>query len=320
MSSLAVSAAASKWKGSGKNSGPAIIDAHAHIWSDDTDKYPLAPGLCGKDLWFPSFTIEELLERGSTAGVNRFNLIQMTCYGLDHSYIEDVISANPSRLVGTGIIPAITDVSLPSPERTMKALAKKGIYSFRIRGRSTRPAFDNRQQWMDHPGFEKMFSTGAKHNLILSFLMTPADLTELDRMCGRFPETPVIIDHFCLIGKNNRYFEREIQELCQIARHPRVMIKLGAFYALGMQKPPYRDMLGLIRRVVDAFGPERCMWESDAPLQTKKGHSFKDAVAIIQEHAEFLSDTDKQQILAGTAESLFFRRNSLQTVNSPLKP
>ena len=308
MSGLALAAAAGRG-GRAAPSGPTVIDAHAHVWSPDLHKYPLAPGLTRENLWFPSFTVEELVQRGSRAGVTRYNLIQMTCYGLDHSYILDVIADDPTRFVGTGIVPAVSDVSLPSPDRTMKALARGGIYAFRIRGRSTRPALGNGERWMDHPGFDQMFAAGARHDLCLSFLMTPADLPELDRMCRRFPETPVIIDHFCLIGKQADRVEEETRALCRMARHPRVMLKLGAFYALGKKQPPYLDMLPLIRRLVDAFDPHRCMWESDAPLQTRNGHTIEAAVAVIRDHADFLSSSDKQQILAGTAERLFFRRS-----------
>ena len=155
-----------------------------------------------------------------------------------------------------------------------------------------------------------MFAAGAKHNLALSFLMTPADLPELDRMCRRFGDTPVIIDHFCLIGRQNMFVEDEIKALCRMARHKRVMVKLGAFYGLGKKQPPYLDMLPLIRRVVDAFGPERCMWESDAPLQAKDGNTFEAAVAVIRDHADFLSASDKRQILVKTAEDFFFKRNA----------
>ena len=67
-------------------------------------------------------------------------------------------------------------------------------------------------------------------------------------------------------------------------------------------------MLPLIRRVVGASGPERCVWESDAPKQVKDGHTFETAVTIIRNHADFLSATDKQQILVKTAEDFFFKR------------
>ena len=291
-----------------ENSSPEIVDAHAHVWTSDTMKYPLATGFRKKDVWFPSFSIEELIELQRPVGISRANLIQMTWYGLDHSYILDAIASSPDRFVGTGIVPAITDVSLASPDRAMVDLAMGGIYAFRIRGKSTRPPLANGSQWMDHPGFEKMFTAGAEHNLALSFLMTVDDLPELDRMCKRHPECPVIIDHFCLIGRRRPIIDSEIQTLCRIARYPRVMLKIGAFYALGAETPPYLDMLPLIERVVDAFGPERCMWESDAPLQTKPPHNFEAAVAVIRGHADFLSRSDKDQILFRTAEDFFFNR------------
>ena len=61
-----------------------------------------------------------------------------------------------------------------------------------------------------------------------------------------------------------------------------------------------------------AFGPERCMWESDAPLnrdeKDETEHTFEGSVAIIRDHADFLSASDREQILAKTAEDFFFQR------------
>ena len=285
-----------------------IVDAHVHVWSSDTRQFPLAPGFSNQDLWFPSYSVEEVRRLGAAAEVTRFNLVQMTWYGLDHSYILHAIARDPLHFVGTGIVPAVTDVSLADPGRTMVELARGGIYAFRIRGQSTRPKIDDGPRWMDYSGFEKMFTAGSQHNLALSFLLGPSDLPEIDRMCRRFPQTPIILDHFCRIGRQKILVEKEIQALCKMAQHPRVMVKLGAFYGLGARQPPYLDMLPLVRRVVDAFGPERCMWESDAPLQSRDGHTFGAAVAVIRDHCAFLSQTDKQQILVNTAENFFFRR------------
>lgn len=292
------------------NAAPAagIVDAHVHVWSADTGKYPLAPGFTAKDLWSPSFTAEELRLHADAAGVRRINLVQMTWYGLDHSYILDLIATDPRRYCGTGIVPAMSDVSGPSPDRTMIELSKRGVVAFRVRGKSTRPPLPEMTRWMDHPGYDKMFAAGAKHNLALSFLMSPSDLPELDRMCTRFPETPVIIDHFCLIGRQGRFDGEEVAALVRMARHGRVMVKFGGFYALGAKQPPYLDMLPLIRRLVDAFGPNRCMWESDAPMQAKPPHTYAAALAVIRDHADFLSASDKHRILTKTAEDLFFQR------------
>ncbi len=286
-----------------------IVDAHVHVWTPDTERYPLAPGFTQKDFWFPSFTPDDLARHSQPQGVQRINLIQMTWYGLDHRYILDIIAQQPGNFVGTGIVPAVTDVSLAGPDKTMVALARGGVLAFRIRGKSTRPPLGDGPRWLDHPGYEKMFRAAAEHRLALSFLMSPPDLPELDRMCRRFPETPVIIDHLCLIGRKGTFPEEEIVALCRMAGHKRVMVKIGAFYALGAKKPPYLEQLPLIRRVVDAFGPERCMWESDCPLQAMKPpHSYEAAVALIRDHADFLSESDKEQILVKTAEDFFFKR------------
>ena len=157
-----------------------------------------------------------------------------------------------------------------------------------------------------------MFAAGAEHDLALSFLMGPDDLPDLDRMCTRFPETPVILDHVCGIRIRAGVFpEEEVKALCRMARHKRVMVKIGPFQALGDGEAPYLDLLPLIRRVVDAFSPERCMWESDSGGPIAMADPPKDyaaAVALIRDHADFLSPSDKEQILFKTTERFFFER------------
>ena len=163
-------------------------------------------------------------------------------------------------------------------------------------------------QWMDHPNYEAIFTEASQHNLALSFLIGVPDLPEISRMCELYPDTPVILDHIGKIGISGDVDDADVQTLCTMAKHPGVMVKIGAFYALGARQVPYTDLLPIIRRVVDAFGPDRCMWESDSPLQAKPPHTYGASVALIRDHADFLSLGDKQQILIGTAEAFFFNR------------
>ena len=291
-----------------------IVDAHIHVWSPDFETYPLAPGFTPDDLWRPSFTPDDHFTYSQQLGKVRLNLVQMTWYGLDHSYILDLIASDPETYTGTGIVPGIADVSLADPGKTMLALAARGIRAFRVRGGTTgRPtAFGRASRWLDYPGYESMFKTGAEHNLALSFLMGLQDLPDLIRMCRRFPETPIILDHLCGVRiRDSGWPEYEIRALCNMARYPRVMVKLGPFQALGNGKAPYLDLLPLIQRVVDAFGPERIMWESDSggPVWMQDPASdFAASIALIRDHAEFLSAGDKEQILVKTATDFFFNR------------
>src|SRR4051794_14560857 len=56
------------------------IDAHVHVWTPDTAKYPLAEGFSSKDMKPSSFTPEELFAHCKPRGVDRVVLIQMSFY------------------------------------------------------------------------------------------------------------------------------------------------------------------------------------------------------------------------------------------------
>src|SRR4051812_49666085 len=104
------------------------IDAHSHVWTPDLGHYPLAEGFQAADMKPPSFTAEELLALCRPAGVGRVNLIQMSFYGTDNSYMLDMIKLYPDRFVGTAVI----DPHGPGPSAEMQALRPRGVRAFRI--------------------------------------------------------------------------------------------------------------------------------------------------------------------------------------------
>jgi predicted TIM-barrel fold metal-dependent hydrolase len=124
-------------------------------------------------------------------------------------------------------------------------------------------------------------------------------------MCRKYPGAPTIIDHLCRIGHDGTIRDREVAALCDMAKHKKVMVKIGAFYALGQKKPPYDDLAPLIRKVVQAFDVERCMWESDCPFQVV-AHKYADSIELVSKRLVFLSAADKEWLLRRTAEAFFF--------------
>jgi predicted TIM-barrel fold metal-dependent hydrolase len=89
-------------------------------------------------------------------------------------------------------------------------------------------------------------------------------------------------------------------------RPPNVMVKVSAFYALGKKTPPYDDLAELVHRVYEAFGANRLMWASDCPYQVVD-HTYEDSIGFVRDRLEFLSASDKDQILRKTAEDFFFQ-------------
>jgi predicted TIM-barrel fold metal-dependent hydrolase len=278
----------------------AYIDAHVHVWTPDTDHYPLAAGYKKSDMAPASFTPEQLFKHSKPAGVDRINLIQMSFYDTDNRYMLDMMALYPEVFVGT----AIVDPLGKEPEQLMTQLAKKKVRAFRIQPKMSKVPVE---RWLEPAGYSKMFDAGARNNQAMSCLINPDALPEVDRMCRKFPKTPVIIDHLSRIGVDGEIRDKDIDALCGLAKHDRVLVKVGAFYALGKKKPPYTDLAPMIQKVVKAFGAKRCMWESDCPFQVDE-QKYQDSVDLVRKRLDFLTDDDRDWLLRRTAEEFFFKK------------
>lgn len=275
------------------------IDAHVHVWTPDTLHYPLAKGFTKADMQPASFTPEELFRHTKPAGVTRVNLIQMSYYGTDNHYMLDMIRKHKGVFVGTAII----DPEGKDPAGEMADLAKQHVRAFRVYPKLTAAPL---ARWLEPAGYAKMFAAAAKNNQAISCLLDVEALPEVDRMCRKYPGAPVILDHLARIGVTGTIADKDVAALCDLAKHKRVMVKLGAFYALGKKKPPYTDLADLIEKVVKAFTPERCMWESDCPFQVGEGHSYQASLDLIKSGLPALTAGDREWLLRKTAEKFFF--------------
>jgi predicted TIM-barrel fold metal-dependent hydrolase len=273
------------------------VDAHCHIWTPDTKTFPLTGGYRRAQMEPASFTVEELRAQMQPLGINRVVLIQMSFYGYDNSYMLTAIRQHPGQFRGVAVIEQ--DHGDPAPQ--MKDLKRQGCSGFRIY-----PKDRDFGQWLSSDTMEAMWRVAAAERLNICCLMDPHGLPALSDMCRKFPETPVVIDHMCRIGVTGEIPPADLEALCGMARHRQVTVKVSAFYALGKKQPPYHDLGGMIRRLRDAFGPDRLMWASDGPYQMQPPHSYRASLELIQSGLDFLTAADKDALLRTTAARVFF--------------
>jgi len=278
--------------------GSGWIDAHVHVWTPDTAQYPLdVTRYSVRDMKPSSFTPEQLFAECRPSGVDRIVLIQMSFYAQDNQYMLDMIKAHPGVFVGVGIV----DHQAADLEARVKTLAAQGVRGFRIRSNTEAVG-----SWLRDPGMVRLWSVAAEQGLNVCPLINPADLKMVDQMCEKYPDTPVVVDHFGRVGITGKIVPAELDDLCRLARHRNVHVKTSAFYALGRKQPPYKDLRPMIRRVVDAFSPQRLMWASDCPFQVQGIHDYESSIALIRDHMDSLSQTDRDWMLRGTAARVFF--------------
>lgn len=273
------------------------IDAHSHVWSPDVDKWPLEKGQTKADLAPPSFTPEELLALAHPVQVGRVVLIQHHIYhGWNNTYLTDCAAAHPGTFSVVGMI----DDQQPGVEGKMDALLKKHVHGFRI------TPFIYKEKWLTSDGMVAMWKHAAKTGQAMCCLINPEDLDAVEEMSRKNPQTRVVIDHFARIGADGEVRDSDVAKLCRLAKQKQATVKISAYYALGQKKPPYLDLIPMIRRVLDAYGPERTMWASDAPYQVQGDNTYKASIDLVKDKLDFLSAGDKDWVLRKTAEKVFF--------------
>lgn len=264
-----------------------MIDAHVHVWTDDKTRYPRATG--ERDYVPVRFTPEDLFAHTKPAGVNRVVLIQMSFYRFDNSYMLDAMRAHPAVFAGV----ALVDSKAAAPGEAMRELGRKGVRGFRV---TAGTGLDSDEMWQ----------TGARESLAMCALVGPESLPVIDRMCQKYPDTPVVIDHLARIGASGTVRDADVRLLCGLAKHKNVTVKASAFYALGRKQAPYRDLAPLIQQIFEHYGSRRLMWASDCPFQVEGGHTYAASLALVREGLPFLSREDREWILEKTAHRVFF--------------
>jgi predicted TIM-barrel fold metal-dependent hydrolase len=268
-----------------------IIDAHVHVWTADQHRYPRAAGA----LDYPpaEFTPEHFFAHAHPNGVEKAVLVQMSFYGADHSYLLEALRDYPGQFSGVGLI----DLTSDRLSQEMDRLSELGIRAFRI-------VPDGTRDW-DGAALKMAWRHAAERGYTICPLIDPEALDAVGAVCEEFADTTVVIDHLARIGLASDIRDEQVRALCGLARHSQVYVKVSAFYALGSKRPPYDDLAPLIRRVYDAFGGQRLMWGSDSPFQVENGHSYRESLTLVRDGLPFLSGTDRNSLLGGTAARVF---------------
>ncbi|MEX2264291.1 MAG: amidohydrolase family protein [Bryobacteraceae bacterium] len=270
-----------------------IIDTHAHIYSPDEKKYPpiekplRPPG--GKG------SVEDLRKESQANGVRAVCAIQTsTFYRWDNRYIRDSSRANPDWIAGVCTL----DPDDPhSPGLLQRHAREDGLRGMRsIPGRSRR---------LDDPGVRALWKTALDEGIVINVLTNRDKTEELSTLLSAFPALRVVLDH-CLNLKAGSSEEAILADVVRLARHKNLHAKLTFIPTGSAGGYPCQDMHASCMKVIEAYGPERCIWGSDFPceLWTPKV-SYAEHLRIFTKDLA-LKDEARAAILGETARKLWF--------------
>ena len=140
---------------------------------------------------------------------------------------------------------------------------------------------------MMQPAFRQGFAELAKRELSFDAWLLQPQLPEVIDLARTFPETLIILDHLggpMAIGRfaadTAASFTAWKQDMAELATCANVRVKLGGLNmglagvdALASDAPFTSEKLAALQRgyvltAIDLFGPHRCMFESNTPIDT----------------------------------------------------
>jgi predicted TIM-barrel fold metal-dependent hydrolase len=232
------------------------------------------------------------------AGVDAALLISpYTMYRYDASYAIQVRAAHPGRFA---LIKPV-DPNDPGVADTIAAWAKQdGAIAVRIM--LTYAASPD----ANDPGIARVMAAAARNALPLNLLCW-GRLDQVDQLAAKNPDTQIIIDH---LGLQQPFAPpapkepfAELPKVLKLAAYPNVAIKISGACTLSHQPFPYPDIWDPLRRILDAYGLDRCMWGTDWTRAVAL-LTFKQGVDAFRQ-TDRLSDPERTQLMGGTVQRIY---------------
>jgi predicted TIM-barrel fold metal-dependent hydrolase len=260
-----------------------IVDAQAHLWKANT---PDLPWVAGAKPPGPTetFTIERLLGMMDDAGVDRVVVVPPTLTGTRNDYGLEAAKRYPKRFAVMGRFP-IDDPK--AAELLPHWKDKAGMLGIRttFQGESGKRLKAQAYDW---------FWAAAETSAVPVMFLAPGLLPDFAHIAERHPQLTLIIDHIAM--NPSIPIAQSATDTIALARYSNVSVKMKAGAQYEAEPYPYRNMNVQLQRVFEAYGPQRCHWETDI-TQTLNDGGYKHRIAQFTEELKFLSEDDKDWIM-----------------------
>jgi predicted TIM-barrel fold metal-dependent hydrolase len=118
------------------------------------------------------------------------------------------------------------------------------------------------------------------------------------RIAERHSQLVLIIEHMGVSSETvtKKAVPAAIDQSVALAKYPNVSVKLSSAPLFSSESYPFRDVTPHIRRLFDAYGPQRCYWGTDVTNSFAKA-SYRQRVTHFTEELSFLSESDKDWVM-----------------------
>ena len=118
--------------------------------------------------------------------------------------------------------------------------------------------------WM-RDGTADWFWPAAERLGIPVMLNAPYTHKEIGEVAARHPRLRIILDHLgARTTQKDDALAPQVESTARLAEHPNIHVKLTLVPVFSTAPYPYMNIQPSLRRLLEAFGPRRCFWGTDA--------------------------------------------------------
>ncbi len=264
-----------------------LCDAQVHIWGADTKERPW-PSVHGTPHREEPYGAAEIITEMDRAGVERAVIVPPSWEGDRNDLAVDAVLTYPGRFAIMGRV----DLFKEKTTNLDTWLKTPGMLGVRL-------TFHRPEMWpWLTDGSAEWLWRGAERVGLPVMMLAPGQSAAIASIAKRYPELQIVVDHLNLsTDPHAEDVGPTIDSLAPMVDCPNVAFKISALPCYTDESFPFPVLQGHIRRVIDTFGPERCMWGSDISRLTC---DYIDWVSIFKPETGVLSAAEAELVGGAT--------------------
>lgn len=245
----------------------AFVDTHHHLWELGRFHYDWLSGegwpghtalLGDYSSIRVDYTVDQLIAEGAAANLVKSVHVEAAYDGPDPVEETEWLQAAADEHGFPQALVVFCDIEADGAEAQLdRHCAFANVRGVRIRAHP---------EDVSEPSFRKAFAALGARGLSYEQNASPGNLVSGRDLARDFPDTQIILGHTGFpLERTDEYFQRWRSELRQLAEAPNVAVKISG---LGMVDNRWttESIRPWVLETIDAFGPERCMFGTNWPV------------------------------------------------------
>jgi len=269
-----------------------MIDAHVHVWTLDTKRYPWHQTLAHVPIPAQAATAESLTVEMDRAGVSHAVLVQPSVYGWNNDYLCDCLAKWPRRFVGVCLVDPKAEDAV---ERLEYWTVKRGCRGLRIN-----LIAETDSSWILSPSRHGLWQTARKLGISIALQILPDHAATVSKLAAANSDIIFIVDY---MGPAAFHDGEGITAIEKLAPNRNIHYKVQCLGQDSGQPYPFEDLVPLYHTALREFGASRLLFGTDFP-HVCKACSYSEAVRWLG-GLSFLTEAEKHDIGEGNACKLW---------------